>query len=112
MGALEVQMTGAVTDIDPARPWAVAVVVVIHPLRMMIITIAAVLLEDTALAAMTTADALRRASFMTGVKEDMDVHRLVVAWRSMSMAHRVRATLKILTMPGPDLLLVATTILI
>jgi hypothetical protein len=67
----------------------------------MITTIAAVLLVVTALAGMTTDAAPRRANSMTDVREDMVARRLVAAWRLMSMAHRVRATLTILTMPGP-----------
>lgn len=98
-----VLMTGAVTGTVLARPWAVAVAaaVAILPLRMMITTIAAVLPVATALDATITADARPRVSSMTDVKEDMDVPRLVAEWRLMSMAHRARATLTILTMPGP-----------
>ena len=107
MEALEVLMTGAVIGTDLARLWAAAEVATL-PLRMMITTIAAVLLVVTALAGMTTVAAPRRANFMTDVMEDMVARRLVAAWRLMSMAHRVRATLTILTMPGPAHHLVAT----
>ena len=104
-----VLMTGAVIGTDPARPWAVvAAAADTLPLRMMITTIAAVLLAVTALAGMTIAAVLRRANFMTDVMEDMVARRLVAVWRLMSMAHRVRATLTILTIPGPDHHLVAT----
>ena len=102
-----VLMTGAVIGTDLAHPWA-AVVVDTLPHRMMITTIAAVLLVVTALAGMTTAAVPRRANSMTDVMEDMVARRLVAAWRLMSMAHRVRATLTILTIPGPDHHLVAT----
>lgn len=108
MEALEAQMTGAVTDTDPARQCAVVVAAAVAvdtlPLRMMITTIAAALLEATAPVATTIADALPRASFTTDVKEVMeeDVARLVDGF-PMSMAHRARATLTRLTMPGPDL---------
>lgn len=102
-----VLMTGAVIGTDPARPWA-AVAADTPPLRMMIITIAAVPLVVTALAGMTTVAVLRRANSMTDVMEDMVARRLVAAWRLMSMAHRVRATLTILTIPGPDHHLVVT----
>lgn len=103
-----VLMTGAVIGTDPARPWAAVAAVDTLPLRMMITTIAAVLLVVTAPAGMTTVAEPRRANSTTDVKEDMVARRLAAAWRLMSMAHRVRATLKILTMPGPAHHLVAT----
>ena len=103
-----VLMTGAVTGTDPARPWAAVAAVDTLPLRMMITTIAAVLLVVTALAGMTTVAAPHRANSTTDVREDMVARRLVAAWRLMSMAHRARATLTILTMPGPAHHLVAT----
>ena len=99
--------TGAVIGTDLARPWA-AVAVATLPLRTMTTTIAAALLAVTALAGMTTAAAPHRANSMTDVMEDMVARRLVAAWRLMSMAHRVRAILTILTMPGPAHHLVAT----
>lgn len=105
-----VLMTGPVIGTDLARPW-VAVVAATRPLRMMITTIAAVLLVVTAPAGMTTAAVPHRANFMIDVMEDMVARRLVAAWRLMSTAHRVRATLTILTMLGPAHLLAATTIL-
>lgn len=110
MEALADQMIGVVIGTDLVRPWAVAVAAVTPPLLMTITTTAAALLEAIVLVAMITAVVHRRASFMTGGKEDMDVRRLVVAC-PMSMAHHVRATLTILTMPGPDLHPVAMTIL-
>jgi hypothetical protein len=102
--ALAALMTGVVTDTAPARPWAAAVAAaaaVTPPLRMMITTIAAALLVVTALAGTTTADALPHANSTIDAKEAMDDRRLVAAWRLMSMVHRVRATLMILTIPGP-----------
>ena len=97
-----VLMTGAVTDTDPALPWAAAVADT-HLRPMTITTTVADPLVATALAAMTIADVHLPASFMTGVMVVMDARRLVVACL-MSMAHRARVTLTILMMLGPDLL--------
>lgn len=112
MEALADQMIAVVIGTALDRPWA-AVVVDIHPLPTTTTMTVVVPLVATVLAAMTTADALRRlVSFMIGVKEDMDVPHRVVAWEDlMSMVHRARATLTILTIPGPDHLLVAMTTL-
>lgn len=99
--------TGPVIGTDLAPPWAVVAVATLLP-PTTTTTTAAVLLAVTALAGMTTAAAPRRANFMTDVMEDMVARRLVAAWGLMSMAHRVRATLMILTMPGPAHHLVAT----
>lgn len=104
MEALVVLMTGAVTDTDPAPPWAAAAT---HLRRTTTTTTVAGPLVATALVATTTAGALRPVSSMTGVMEVMDVRLLVVACL-MSMAHRARVTLTILMMLGPDLHLVAT----
>ena len=108
--ALAALMTGVVTDTAPARPWAAALAAAaaILPLRMMITTIAAAPLADTALAGTTTVDVPPHANSTTDVKEAMDDRRPVAAWRLMSMVHRVRATLMILTIPGPALHPVAT----
>ena len=108
--ALADQMIGAVIDTDHAHQWAVAEVAT-RLLHLTITMTVAALLEATVPAAMTTAAARRpRASSMTGAKGATDARRPVVAC-PMSMAHRVRATLTILTMPGPDPLHAATMIL-
>jgi len=105
-------MTADVIDTALALPWAVAAVAVTHPLHTTTTTTAAAPLVATVLVATTTADAHRLESFMTGVMEGTDDLRRVVAWEGrMSMVHRVRVTLTILTMPGPDHLPVATTTL-
>jgi hypothetical protein len=104
-----VLMTAAVTDTDRALPWAAVVAEGDTHLRLTTTTTTvADPLVVTALAGTTTAAAHpRAASTMIGVKEVMAVRRLVVACL-MSMAHRVRVTLTILMILGPDLLLVAS----
>jgi hypothetical protein len=112
MEALAHQMIAVVIGTALVRPWAavVAVAVATHLPRTTTIMIAAAPRVATAPDATTTAAALHRASFTIGVKEDMDDPHRVVAWEGlMSMVHRARATLTILTIPGPDHLLVATT---
>jgi hypothetical protein len=103
-------MIAVVIGTAPVHPWAAAVAVDTH-LRLTTITMTvAAPRVATAPDATTTADALHRASSTIDVKEDMDDPHRVVAWEGlMSMVHRARATLTILTMPGPDHLLVATT---
>jgi hypothetical protein len=109
MEALADQMIAVVTDTAHAPRWA-AVVAVTHPHPTTTTTTVAAPLVATAPAAMTTAAARRRASSMTGVKEVMDDPHRVVAWEDpMSMVHRARDTLTILTIPGPDHVLVPTT---
>jgi hypothetical protein len=111
MEALVDLMIAAVIGTALVRQWAAVVAVVAtHLLRTMTTMTAVVPLVATAHVAMTTAAALRRASSMIGVKEVMDVPHRVVVWEGlMSMVHRARDTLTILTMPGPDHLHVATT---
>jgi len=106
--ALADLMTAAETGTDPALPWA-GVEAVTHPRPTTTTTTVADRLVATAPAATTTADAHLLVSFMIDVMEDMDA-RLLVAACLMSMAHRVRVTLTILMMLGPDLHLVATMI--
>jgi len=103
MEAQVAPMTEAVTDTDRAHPWAAAEVAATLQRPMTTTTIAADLLGGTVHVVTTTADELHPASFTTDEREDMeDVRRLVGACL-MSMAHRARATLTILTMPGSDL---------
>lgn len=105
MEARVAPMTEAVTGTDHAHPWAVAAAAVAatlpHPMTTTMIAVD--LPGGIVHVGMTTAGVLHPASFTTDEREDMEDVRRLVDGCPMSMAHRARAILTILTMPGPDL---------